>query len=377
VLSAATVKTRLLEFIDQLRAAGVHVSVSESLDAVAAATIVGVERDALRAGMAAALIKDEADRSTFDSLFDRFFALPGRVRGKGVRPQSTGEGNGRGPGAPGASGQSREPPPPRDGRSAQQPPAQPKQQPGREPAATPRPARQRAVMETPFEKMDGRVVEAAETLAAELSRQLHAHLIRRCQRAPRGRLDFRRTIRASLSSGGVALHPAFRARRPGRLDLIALCDLSHSTATAADFCLALLAPATMFFRRVRLFGYVDCLAEISFGYGHVIPHEPLDLAARSDFGHVLRQLWERCAPQFSRDTLVLILGDARNNRRPPRADLLARIHQQVRRVVWLNPESRPRWNTGDSVLAGYAKHCDSLLAASNLRELTRALRAIV
>jgi hypothetical protein len=368
------VRTRLTEFIDQLRAAGVRASVAESLDAMAAASAVPTERDHLRAALAATLVKDAADRPAFDALFDRFFAAPGQVRGKGEQAQPIGEGIGRGPGRASASDrQSEERQPSKS--AARDTAEREREKRQREQAAAAHLARRREVLVTAFESMESRLVEEAAMLVEELSRRLHAHLSRRLARAHRGRLNFRRTIRASLGTGGVPIDPIFRQRRPGKIDLVALCDLSHSTATAADFCLALLAPTSHFFRRVQLFGYVDRLVEISFERGHVIPHQPLDLAARSDFGNVLRQLWEQCEAAFTRNTVVLILGDARNNRRPPRADVLARLHARVRRVIWLNPETRRRWNTGDSVLASYTRHCDAVLAATNLRELTAAMKS--
>jgi len=88
---------------------------------------------------------------------------------------------------------------------------------------------------------------------------------------------------------------------------------------------------------------------------------------------VLRLLAERPDVVLGRNTGLLILGDARNNRRPPRADLLQRMHRQVRSVLWLNPEPLERWNTGDSVMASYERHCDAVLAASTPRELCAAL----
>jgi hypothetical protein len=112
---------------------------------------------------------------------------------------------------------------------------------------------------------------------------------------------------------------------------------------------------------------------VSFEGGHVVPHEPLDLHARSDFGNVLKQLDERWEVALGRNTVLLILGDARNNRRPPRGDLLARMHRKARRVVWLNPEPLARWNTGDSVIATYARHSDAVLAAWSPASLAAAL----
>ena len=155
---------------------------------------------------------------------------------------------------------------------------------------------------------------------------------------------------------------------------MALCDVSYSVAVASRFLLSLLTPAATFCRRVRLFAFVDRPVEVSLERGNLVPHEAIDWHARSDFGKVLAAFWEGNAPLLTRSTLLLILGDARNNRRPPRADVLRRCHDAVRHVTWLNPEAPARWNTGDSVIAVYAPHCDALLGATNLHELAAALR---
>ena len=155
--------------------------------------------------------------------------------------------------------------------------------------------------------------------------------------------------------------------------MFALVDLSYSTATAAEFLLRLLVPARQFFRRVSLCAYVDAPVEISVEGGHIVPHAPIDLNARSDFGKVLSGVAEHHALSIRRNTVVLVLGDARNNRRPPRADLLARFRDRVRTVFWLNPEPPERWNTGDSVMAAYARRADFVLAAHDLHTLGAAM----
>jgi uncharacterized protein with von Willebrand factor type A (vWA) domain len=89
---------------------------------------------------------------------------------------------------------------------------------------------------------------------------------------------------------------------------------------------------------------------------------------------VLQHFWrEHGEHVLTPHTVVLILGDARNNRRPPRPDLLARMRAQVKALVWLNPEPRERWNTGDSVIGLYARVSDIVLPCGNLRELLAAL----
>jgi uncharacterized protein with von Willebrand factor type A (vWA) domain len=225
--------------------------------------------------------------------------------------------------------------------------------------------------------MTARDVAEARDLVRELGRRLAGRLGRRQRRGRRGQLDFRRTIRAAMSTAGVPVRPRFRTRRPGRPDLVALCDLSGSVAAASELLLGLVAPAARYFRRVDLFAYVDRLCPVSIEDGHVAPEGRLDLHARSDFGRVLDDLWREHRGRLGRGTLVLVLGDARNNRRPPRADLLRAIRERVGSLVWLVPEPRARWNGGDSVLRLYAPACDAVVECLDLAALVRAVRRVL
>jgi uncharacterized protein with von Willebrand factor type A (vWA) domain len=383
------VRTRILDFVQTLRTrGGLEVSVAESLDALVAVAAIGVEREPLREALAAALVKHEEDRPAFDRLFDEAFPLVGgaeegrrRRRGAGGGTVPTGAGRGAGDGArPGARAEEGERGEP--GRRAAAVAARREAATARHEVAgtadaarrESRAARVRRLLALPFREFTSRDVEEARELVRELGARLRGRLARRERQARRGRVDFRRTIRHSMSSGGVPVRPRFRARRPGRPDLVALCDLSGSVAAASELLLGLMAPAAEHFRRVQLFAFVDRLCPVSIERGHVAPGGPLDLHARSDFGRVLVELWEQHRPRFTRSTLLLVLGDARNNRLPPRADLLRAIADRVQRIVWLVPEPRARWDTGDSVLGMYAPACDAVVECVDLGALVRAVR---
>ena len=378
-------RARILDFVQTLRArGGVEVSVAESLDALVAVAAVGVEREPMREALAAALVKHEADRPAFDRLFDEAFPLVGgaeegrrrrRARGAGGGAVPTGAGRGAGDGGSrlrdereergerATHGHGRETSPGAEARHA-----------GEVSRHESRAARARRLLALPFREFTSRDVEEARELVRELGARLRGRLARRERQARRGRVDFRRTIRHSMSSGGVPVRPRFRARRPGRPDLVALCDLSGSVAAASELLLGLIAPAADHFRRVHLFAYVDRLCPVSIEHGHVAPGGPLDLHARSDFGRVLVELWERQRARLTRSTLLLVLGDARNNRLPPRADLLRAIADRVQRIVWLVPEPRARWDTGDSVLGMYAPACEAVVECVDLGAMVRVVR---
>jgi uncharacterized protein with von Willebrand factor type A (vWA) domain len=373
-------RARLLGLIRALRREGIAVSVAETLDAMAAVAAAGVERPVLREALAAALVKDESDRATFDRLFDEAFPLRGperaRVR-RGRRSQPGAAGHGRGPGSAGARGV-RQPEHAVERGRRRAPEGEPAERaPEGEGTARGRAARARRLRRLPFKEFTGRDVVEAREVVRELAARLRARFSRRERRARRGRLDLRRTIRAAMGTGGVPVRLRFRGRRPVRPDLVALCDLSGSVAAASELCLALIAPAACYFRRAQLFAYVDRLCPVSVEDGHVAPGGRLDLHARSDFGRVLDELWRTGRRWLTRDTLLLILGDARNNRRPPRVDLLRAVRARVGRLVWLVPEPAALWGTGDSVLPLYAPHCDAVLECVDLDALVRALGRVL
>ncbi len=174
-----------------------------------------------------------------------------------------------------------------------------------------------------------------------------------------GRLDFRRTIRASIQRGGALSDLRFRARRPRHIDLVILADISGSVRYSSTLMLELIAGAANFFRRVRSFVFIDRLAEAEFEQKHLVMTPPLDLYARSDFGRVLGELWERRGELLNRATVLVIMGDGRNNRRPARADLLREMGRHV-----------PRRHLADSRGAramGYRRQRDFSIRARGFR----------
>lgn len=362
-------RARVVDFVQELRRHGVPVSVAESIDALAAVGVAGIEREVLREALAATLVKDERDRPTFDPLFDVAFPLIGadaasrrtkRARQPTGSPGGAGRGSGEDEGRPTARDRPSETPAtPRVGTASGMRVSR---------------ARRAALLASPFAEFTARDVAEARDVVRELGARLRGRLARRERVRREGRVDLRRTLRAATASGGVPLVLRRRTRRPGRPDLVALCDLSGSVAAASELLLGLLAPAGRHFRRVHLFAYVDRLCPVSIEQGHVAPGGVLDLHARSDFGRVLQDLWQAHAALLGRTTLLLVLGDARNNRLPPRADVLRAIAERVQRVVWLVPEPEQRWNTGDSVLRHYASACDAVIECRDLATLVAAVR---
>ncbi|WP_030247538.1 MULTISPECIES: vWA domain-containing protein [unclassified Streptomyces] len=200
-----------------------------------------------------------------------------------------------------------------------------------------------------------------------LARKLATRLAARRRRASRGTIDLRRTLRGSLSTGGVPMKPVLRRRRPARPELVLLCDVSGSVSGFSDFTMLLVQALHDQFRKVRVFAFVNRIDEVTVLLEHGTA-DPEGLGARiqaeatltgyhgsSDYGMALGEFAERFGDAVGPRTTVLVLGDARTNRSDPNLPALRQITERARRVHWLNPEQRSRWGTGDSVAPAYAE----------------------
>jgi uncharacterized protein with von Willebrand factor type A (vWA) domain len=213
-----------------------------------------------------------------------------------------------------------------------------------------------------------------------LSRKLAVRLARKRRHRRRGPLDFRATMRRSLSTGGVPVEPRFRHPRPAKPEIFVVADISGSVASFARFTLHLVYAISTQFSRVRSFVFVDGLDEVTRFFEAA--DDPAQAVARinteadviwvdghSDYGHAFSVFEARFAEEVTSRASVLVLGDARNNYHASEAWVLADLSQRARHLYWLNPEPRAYWGSGDSIIGEYAPHCDDVVECRTLRQL--------
>lgn len=223
-------------------------------------------------------------------------------------------------------------------------------------------------------------MEQLERALRPLSRKLAVRLARRRRHRRRGPIDLRHTVRSSLSTGGVPIDVRFKPPRPAKPEMVVIADVSGSVASFARFTLHLVHAISSQFSQVRSFVFVDGLDEVTHLFAE--SDDPARAVERisaeadvvavdghSDYGRALGVFAQRFAPELTRRTTVMILGDARNNYHPARAEVLEEIRSRVKALYWLNPEPKSYWNSGDSVLGLYAAHCDDVVECRTLRQL--------
>jgi uncharacterized protein with von Willebrand factor type A (vWA) domain len=209
---------------------------------------------------------------------------------------------------------------------------------------------------------------AVHRVVAQLKRRLatQGHELRGHKR--HAHVDFRRTMRASLQTGGVPIELKYRPKRPRRPEIFVLCDVSTSVTSASTFFLSVLHALHDSFRKLRSFVFIERISEVTDVFererdfraaSEAVSRDAgvADISGYTDYGRVWTEFLALIEDELHPRATVIVLGDARTNGRPPRDDVFAAITARAGRTFWLNPEPRLYWNYGDSVIAAYERHC--------------------
>ena len=216
-----------------------------------------------------------------------------------------------------------------------------------------------------FLRASGDQLRQMRRVVAPLARTLATRLAAKRRRHRAGAIDLRKTLRKSMSTGGVPIDVVLRKPRPARPELVVLCDVSGSVAGFSHFTLLLVHALRQQFSRVRVFAFIDTCDEVTHMFG---PEADLAVAIQritreagvytrdghSDYGNAFVSFTENFPNVLSPRSSLLILGDGRNNYRNPSADLLAHMVTASRHAHWLNPEPRHLWGSGDSAVPRYS-----------------------
>lgn len=235
----------------------------------------------------------------------------------------------------------------------------------------------------PLSRLEPRQIEQMRTLIRQMARRLRERFSRPRKRQRRGQLDVRKTIRRNASWGGVPFLTSWKRRHRDKPKIVAICDVSGSVAQVSDFFLLLIYSLNEVVSDVRSFAFSGELIEVSDILDKKEAQDAMtEIMSKvgfgsSDYGNSFADFEDDFMSTVTPQTTVIILGDARTNKLDPRADILRRISERAKRVVWLNPEARVGWGFGDSEMLRYATFCNVVRQCSTAKQLERAITDIV
>jgi uncharacterized protein with von Willebrand factor type A (vWA) domain len=235
----------------------------------------------------------------------------------------------------------------------------------------------------PLSRIEPRQVEQMRFLIRQIARRLRERYSKPRKRQRRGHLDVRRTLRRNAAWGGVPFLTAWKRKHRDKPKIVALCDVSGSVARVSDFFLLLIHSLHEVVSDVRSFAFSGHLIEVSGILESKTPEAAMaEIMSKvgfgsSDYGNSFADFEKGWMSAITPQTTVIVLGDARSNNLDPRADILRRIGERSKRLVWLNPEGRMTWGFGDSEMPRYATFCSVVRQCATAQQLERAVSDIV
>lgn len=213
-------------------------------------------------------------------------------------------------------------------------------------------------------------------LVRRMAKKLAARHARKRRVYKRGQLDMAKTLRRGIANDGVMFNVYWKSVKKARPQILAICDVSGSVAAYAKFLLMFLYSLNDVLPRVRSFAFSSHLGEVS----DLFDSQPLEKAIElvnwkyggaTDYGSSLLDFAALAMNDIDSNTTIIILGDARNNNGDPRLEVMQSIYQRAGKVIWLNPESRKLWGSGDSEMSRYLSACHFAAECNSLQQLER------
>lgn len=244
----------------------------------------------------------------------------------------------------------------------------------------------KSVGEIPFANLTPTETQAVKEIIDRLVRKLEEITSRRFSAASRGMVDVKKTIQRSVKYLGVPLEIVHKARPPRKGKIVTLCDVSGSVWSTARFMLNILYSLQTCFSRVKSYVFIERPFDVTSFFMSNEPNEAIknilndpriNYNARTDYGMAFQQFRDDHLRELDKKTTLIVIGDARSNYLNPREPLLENMRDRCRRLIWLNPEQKKFWGTGDSEMMRYQDHCNEARACGNLNQLIDFIEALV
>ena len=239
--------------------------------------------------------------------------------------------------------------------------------------------REDALSRVKLSNMDRSDMVIMRGLIQKLAKRLASMHSRRKKKSKRGTIDVRKTMRRNQSHDGMLFELVWKRVEVNKPKLIIMCDVSGSVASVARFLLMFLYSLDEVMPKTRSFAFSGQCGEIS----DLLDEKDAEKAmaeilmkfgsGSTDYGRSFADLADAVMDDLDKRTTLMILGDGRSNFGDPGHLILKEMSERVRRVVWLNPEGRSQWNSGDSEMTRLGAYCNSVQVCNSVRHLEKVL----
>lgn len=225
-----------------------------------------------------------------------------------------------------------------------------------------------------------------EAAIRRIAKEIHGAKTRRMKQDRIGKISPRHTLKNSIRFDGIPFNPVLRRHREQKPRLALLCDVSMSTRNLSRFWLHIVYQMHNLFSKVRTFVYVADMAEVTHLFEEHTMHRAvdeifsgrvIDADTNSDMGKATGQFVANSLSSINHRTTVVILGDGRNNGKPPNVEALEEISGHAKQVIWMTPEPKWGWQLGSCDMPAYEKVCNRVEVVRTVDQLAGVAEEII
>lgn len=232
-------------------------------------------------------------------------------------------------------------------------------------------------------QIDKSYLNEVHSLVRRMAKRLANMYSRRKKNYRKGKLNIRKTIQDNWINQGILFNLRWSYKKIDKPKIIIICDVSGSVGAYSRFMLMFLFSLTEVISKIRAFVFSSHLGEVTDAFKSNQLESAIEEAltkyggGSTDYAQALSDLASLCMDEIDKKTTVVILGDARNNFGPDKAFILKGIYERAKQVLWLNPEGKYRWDTGDSIMTTYSSYCTKVFQCGNLGQLERVISSLL
>ena len=225
-------------------------------------------------------------------------------------------------------------------------------------------------------------IPKAHQLIDQVTRRINGEIIARRKKAGRSRnLDFRRTIRAGLSTGGALCRLRYKPHHSRKKRIVMLCDVSGSMLQFSEFAIRFIKSLSEVSDHSDIFLFSEQVQRVN-----PFALQNMDLFSSyvrtsgvwgrgTNVGRALDAVLAAAPPVLTPNTVVLVLSDAKSVNLDRAEASLMRATKAAGSVIWMNPIPEAKWPYLKGV-SRLRQHC-SMVPCGTLDELARACQRLI
>lgn len=199
--------------------------------------------------------------------------------------------------------------------------------------------------------------------------------------------DYNKVIKNCVKTDMVPLKLFYKKPRKNKVKIICILDISGSCKNASQILMSFIySLQEVFTGGVESYVFVKHLNKVTEVFKNYSIEKVNEIVSTfverdySDYNTALKEFDEKYYSDITKDSIVIYLGDARNNKNLDGSEYLSKIKDKIKsgkgKMYWINPEPINRWNQGDSIIAMYKKYMDKVVQIRNTSDLINFLNNI-